>query len=101
MLSNLFTLQNPWMAPVMIMVACFLIGGVVAAVAFLLARKSYVGKRVRDYAKAETARLHAQLDACLEANLDLKDSNLMYKQKISAMTLFITKALTEAKLDVI
>lgn len=96
---TLFSLNNPLTAPIMIMCAAFVLGGGVASLAFLIGRKFYYDKRVQEYAKAETARLHAQLDACLEANDTLKAQNLAMKQKIGAMSLYLGKAVTEARID--
>lgn len=98
-LPVLFSLNNPMLSPILIMVACFLLGGMVSYIILRIGSNRRIGRSIREYAKAETARLHAQLDACLETGDTLKAQNIALKQKIAAMSLYLGKAVTEARID--
>ena len=98
-LPVLFTLNNPMIAPIMVMVSCFIIGGAVACGAFLLARKSYYDKRVQEYAKTELACLETQHAGDLDRISDLEDRNVALKVKIAQISLHLGKAITHAEID--
>lgn len=95
-IPTIFTLNNPMLAPILIMIACGFIGFGVAYLVMLLFRKRFTYKvidihtrgalRARD---AYIVRLNNRVD-------DLSAENAMLKGQTLAMKIFIKKALSES-----
>lgn len=98
-LPVLFTLNNPMIAPIMVMIACFALGGVVAYIVLVAGRKRFVYRSIEHHTKgalrtrdAHIRRLNKELD-------DLSARNGMLKAKIGTMALFLGKAIAQAEID--
>jgi len=98
-LPVVFTLNNPLLAPILIMITCFLLGGALACGVFWLARKRYYDNRVQEYAKTELARLETQHAGDMDRITDMEERNVALKVRIAQIALFLGKAITQAQID--
>ena len=99
MLGTLFTLQNPRLAPILVMIATTLIGFALALGVMLMTRKRFMARSIDEHSKGELRYLHAQLTQ-YEADIQqLNDRITALKQKIAVIALCLGRAVTEVKLD--
>jgi len=99
MLSTLFTLQNPLLAPIMVIIATAVISFALALGVMLMTRKRFMARSIDEHSKGELRYLHVQLTQ-YEADIQqLNDRITALKQKIAVIALCLGRAVTEVKLD--
>ena len=99
MMLSLWTHNNPLLAPIMLMTACALLGFAVAYIALRIGRQRAIAAKVDEHTKSALTHLHAQLDDRDATIIDLNNRTMTQKQRIAVMILYLTKAITEGKLD--
>ena len=99
MLGTLFTLQNPRLALIMVIIATAVISFALALGVTLMTRKRFMARSIDEHSKGELRYLHAQLTQ-YEADIQqLNDRITALKQKIAVIALCLGRAVTEVKLD--
>ncbi|RLD19120.1 MAG: hypothetical protein DRI69_09075 [Bacteroidetes bacterium] len=99
MLNTIFTLQNPMIAPIMVMVATAIISFALALGVLFLTRKQFMAKSIDEHSKGELRYLHAQIKQ-YEKDIGLLNERIIYlKVKIASITLHLGKAVQEAGIN--
>lgn len=99
MLNTIFTLNNPRLAPILVIIATAVISFALALGVLFLTRKQFMAKSIDEHSKGELRYLHAQLTQ-YEADIQqLNDRITALKQKIAVIALCLGRAVTEVKLD--
>ena len=99
MLGTLFTLNNPRLAPILVIIATAVISFALALGVMLMTRKRFMARSIDEHSKGELRYLHAQLTQ-YEADIQqLNDRITALKQKIAVIALCLGRAVTEVKLD--
>ena len=96
MLNTIFTLNNPRLAPILVIIATAVISFALALGVLFLTRKQFMAKSIDEHSKGELRYLHAQLTQYESDIRLLEDRIITLKQKIAAITLFLGKAVHEA-----
>jgi len=99
MLNTIFTLNNPRLAPILVIIATAVISFALALGVMLMTRKRFMARSIDEHSKGELRYLHAQLTQ-YEADIQqLNDRITALKQKIAVIALCLGRAVTEVKLD--
>jgi len=99
MLNTIFTLNNPRLAPILVIIATAVISFALALGVMLMTRKRFMARSIDEHSKGELRYLHAQLTQ-YEADIQqLNDRIVALKQKIAVIALCLGRAVTEVKLD--
>jgi len=99
MLNTIFTLNNPRLAPILVIIATAVISFALALGVMFMTRKRFMARSIDEHSKGELRYLHAQLTQ-YEADIQqLNDRITALKQKIAVIALCLGRAVTEVKLD--
>ena len=99
MLNTIFTLNNPRLAPILVIIATAVISFALALGVMLMTRKRFMARSIDEHSKGELRYLHTQIKQYESDIRLLEDRIVTLKQKISVIALYLGKAVTEVKLD--
>ena len=99
MLNTIFTLNNPRLAPILVIIATAVISFALALGVMLMTRKRFMARSIDEHSKGELRYLHAQIKQYESDIRLLEDRIITLKQKIAAITLFLGKAVHEAGIN--